>query len=380
MHPAPGTLIRTALVLSLALPALAQDKPASLDAQLAELRKRTHVPGLAAAVVREGKIVALGASGLRELGKPEPLLADDRFVIGSCTKHMTRMLFARLIQAGKVAPESKLPVLLPGVKMREEYGQATLADLLRHTAGLPSYERINRKLTPIVFELQGTPMERRSRFAEHVLQESPAGRVGQDFVYSNAAFSILGNIAERALGKPWEELMAAEVFVPLHMDSAVIGLSAAEKLGPMPKGHERTPKGVVVAQDSPPVEGLFAPAGGVVLSIGDFARFAIAEAAAEHGECGEYLGKEACAKLAGLRARDAGPEGEVFLGGQGTFTAGIAVWPSLGFGVVVCTNTGDSDEVCEAAVDALRAAFAPEIKARKRMRFGGPGPEGPKGK
>ena len=374
MQPAPRTLIRTTLALALCLPAFAQENPASLDAELAKILERTHVPGIAAAAVRGGKIVALGTSGVRELGKPEPIHADDRFVIGSCTKQMTRLLFGRLMQAGKIAPDALLPALLPGVKLREEYAQATLADLLRHTAGLQPYERISPKLTPIVFELRGTPMECRSRFAEHVLQEAPAGKVGKDFVYSNAGFSILGNIAERALGKPWEELIATEVFAPLEIHSAVIGLPAAEKLGPMPKGHERTPGGIAVAEYSPPLEGLFAPAGAVVLTIEDFARFAIAETAVERGECPGFLEKESCAKLARLRAQDAGGEGELILGGQGTYTAGFAVWASSDFGVVVCTNTGDSDEVCQAAVDAIRAALAPEIKVKRG--FGGPRPAG----
>ena len=39
----------------------------------------------------------------------------------------------------------------------------------------------------------------------------------------------------------------------------------------------------------------------------------------------------------------------------GTYTAAFAVWPSKGFGVVVCTNGGDGDEACASAVDAVRA-------------------------
>jgi hypothetical protein len=112
-----------------------------------------------------------------------------------------------------------------------------------------------------------------------------------------------------------------------------------------------------------------------VLTIEDFARFAMAEIAVEKGDGGAFLGKEACAKLSELQLRDGGrEEGGVFFGGQGTYTAAFAVWPSKGFGVVVCTNGGDGDEACASAVDAVRAACAPEIAAVPRpVMAGGPG-------
>jgi CubicO group peptidase (beta-lactamase class C family) len=344
--------------------ARAQEAPVSVDKVLAEVRANSQVPGIAAAAVRDGRILAIGVAGVRELGKAQPIEKADRFVIGSCTKAMTRLLVGRLLQAGKIRPEATLPQLLPEVKMRDEYTKATLADLMRHTAGLPPYTRITPQLTPIFFELQGPPMEARSKFAEHVLQEAPAGTVGKDFVYSNAGYAILGNVAERRVGRPWETLITDEVFTPLKMTAVRIGLPDGPANPPVASGHERTPHGYELAKDSPPVTGLLAPAGGVVLGIEDFARFAIAEVAVERGDAGEFLGKETCTRLPPLRPKDSsGSEGEAFFGGQGTFTAAFAVWPSKSFAIVVATNGGDSDEVCQAALDAVRAACAPDVPA-----------------
>ena len=353
----------------------AEDAPRSLNSVLDGVRETTKVPGLAAAAVRDGKIVAVGVTGVRELGKPEPVAIGDPFLVGSCTKAMTRLLFARLIQAGKVSADATLPELLPGVAMRDEYRKATLADVMRHTAGLAPYTEITPKRTPIVFELHGAPGEVRGKFVEHLLQESPAGTVGKDFVYSNAGYALLGNAAERKCGKSWEELVASEVFFPLSMKSVRVGLPPPDRQAGMPIGHARSAKGFEVDRDGPPVNGLFAPAGGVVLPIEDFARFAIGEIAVEKGDAGAFLGKDTCAKLASLRPRDAGgSEGEAFFGGQGTYTAAFAVWPSKGFGVVVCSNGGESDDACQAAIDAVRAACAPEIAAPTRAVLAtGPG-------
>jgi len=366
-----------ALLPLLPLPgaSIVQDPPRTLNSVLDGVRERTGIPGLAAAAVRDGKIVGVGVTGVRELGKPEAIAVGDRFLVGSCTKAMTRLLYARLTQARKMPAEAALPDLLPGVAMRDEYKKATLADVMRHTAGIPPYTFITPEKTPIVFELRGAPAEVRGKFVEHLLQEKPAGTVGKDFVYSNAGYALLGNAAERKCGKPWEELIAAEVFAPLSMKSAKIGLPAPDAQAGMPIGHARGAKGYEVDRDGPPVTGLFAPAGAVVLPIEDFARFAIAEIDVEKGDAGAFLGKETCAKLASLRPRDASrEEGEAFFGGQGTYTAAFAVWPSKGFGVVVGSNGGESDDAVQAAIDAVRAACAPEIPEPQRaVLAAGPG-------
>jgi CubicO group peptidase (beta-lactamase class C family) len=366
-----------ALLPLLPLPgaSIVQDPPRTLNSVLDGVREKTGIPGLAAAAVRDGKIVGVGVTGVRELGKPEAIAVGDRFLVGSCTKAMTRLLYARLIQARKMPAEAALPDLLPGVAMRDEYKKATLADVMRHTAGIPPYTFITPEKTPIVFELRGAPAEVRGKFVEHLLQEKPAGTVGKDFVYSNAGYALLGNAAERKCGKPWEELIAAEVFAPLSMKSAKIGLPAPDAQAGMPIGHARGAKGYEVDRDGPPVTGLFAPAGAVVLPIEDFARFAIAEIDVEKGDAGAFLGKETCAKLASLRPRDASrEEGEAFFGGQGTYTAAFAVWPSKGFGVVVGSNGGESDDAVQAAIDAVRAACAPEIPEPQRaVLAAGPG-------
>ena len=349
----------------------AQPSP-SLREILDGVRARTGIPGIAAAVVRDGKIVASAASGVREDGKPTAVTVEDRWLVGSCTKAMTRLLLARLAEQGVLRFDTTLAEAFPGVPMQEAYRKATLVDLVRHTAGLPPYTRIGPKMTPFIFTLTGSPADRRAAFAAHVLQEPPAAEPGR-FLYSNAGFAVLGALLERKAGRPYEELMSSEVFRPLGMTSAVIGLDAAQALGPIPVGHEHEGPGYRVEPGGPPVSGLFAPAGGVVLSIEDFARFAIAQGALEAGKASAVVGAAMAAKVPSLLPADASRgEGAVFLGGQGTYTAGFATWPSRQAGIVVTTNGGDSDDAVVGAVDAVRAAFAPELPASPRP------PEGPR--
>ncbi|MFO0846737.1 MAG: serine hydrolase domain-containing protein, partial [Gemmataceae bacterium] len=82
---------------------------------LASLRRRYKLPALAAAAVRGGRVVALGAAGVRRAGHPEPVLAGDCFHLGSCTKAMTATLCALLIEQGKLRWGSTIAEVFPDV-------------------------------------------------------------------------------------------------------------------------------------------------------------------------------------------------------------------------------------------------------------------------
>jgi CubicO group peptidase (beta-lactamase class C family) len=330
---------------------------------LAEVLRTSGAPGIAAAVVRDGKVIGIGVSGVRVAGDPDPIQESDSFVIASCTKAMTRLLLARMADAGELGFNTPLPQLLPGVTMREEYKGMTVTNLAQHTAGIPAYTRITPRDTPIVFELRGTPMEQRSAFAAHVLNEAPAAPPGTRFVYSNASYALLGNIAERRAGKPWEELMRERVFQPLGMEGVSFGRPHAEPGKPVVVGHRRNPAGgFEPARTGPPLDGLFAPAGAVCLPIEQFARFAAAEVAVEGGTMEGFLTRATLGALPGLLPADmAKREGGPFYGGEGSYSAAFVTWPSKNLAVVVCTNAGDGDAVCAEAIRAVLEACAPDV-------------------
>lgn len=364
----------TALLLLPAL-ALAQGTPSSpLEALAREARERSGIPGLAVAVVLDGGVVAQAAAGVRRLGSPAPIEPQDHFLAGSCTKAMTRVLLARLAQAGTLDLDQPLAKALPGVPMREDYRKATVRDVALHRAGLQPYTRIGPRVTPALFELKGPPEARRAAFVRQVLQQAPAGRPGEEEVYSNAGYALLGALAEQAAGKPWEALMAEEVFAPLGMAGARLGRSEELGLGPGPEGHGRGPGGFEAGLRAPPITGALAPAGAANLTLADFAAFAAALADAEAGRPSAFLGPKGLKALASLRPPGKGPpEGAVLLGSEGTFTAGFALWPSRRLAVVVLTNGGFADEVPEELIEAARARYAPGALPVARPPRQGPG-------
>ena len=64
----------------------------SLDSMLSPHLTRYNLPSLAAAVVREGRIIAAGAVGTRRAGYDLPVTLNDSYHLGSDTKAMTALL------------------------------------------------------------------------------------------------------------------------------------------------------------------------------------------------------------------------------------------------------------------------------------------------
>jgi CubicO group peptidase (beta-lactamase class C family) len=74
----------------------------SLDAELIPYLKSFGLPAVAAAAVKDGKILAVGAVGTRRIDAATPVTLQDRFHIGSDTKAMTSLLAAILVEEGKL--------------------------------------------------------------------------------------------------------------------------------------------------------------------------------------------------------------------------------------------------------------------------------------
>ncbi|MGZ8300996.1 MAG: serine hydrolase domain-containing protein, partial [Rhodoplanes sp.] len=121
----------------LALPALACAQMRPLDAELEKVRAKHGLPALAAAVVKDGAIIAAGAVGVRAHGTAVKVTIEDRFHLGSDTKAMTATLAAMLVEEGKLRWDSTIGEVLggdvPGINPK--LGAVTLEQLLSHSSG-----------------------------------------------------------------------------------------------------------------------------------------------------------------------------------------------------------------------------------------------------
>ena len=77
------------------------------------------VPGLAVAVVKDGKVVFKKAYGVTELGKSSAFDTATLSICASTTKAMTALCVVMLVDEGKLKWNDKVSDILPGFKIND---------------------------------------------------------------------------------------------------------------------------------------------------------------------------------------------------------------------------------------------------------------------
>jgi CubicO group peptidase (beta-lactamase class C family) len=116
------------------LPPMLQD----FDSYVDSARSTFNVPGIAVAIVKDGKVVFEQGYGLREVGKPEKVDARTLFAIASNTKAFTAAALQMLAEQGKVDMDARVTDYLPWFQMSDPYvtHEMRVRDLLAHRSGL----------------------------------------------------------------------------------------------------------------------------------------------------------------------------------------------------------------------------------------------------
>ncbi len=252
--------------------------PIPLEAMLEPVRTRYGVPALAAAVVIEGKVVAVGAVGTRRAGAQIPVERTDRFHLGSDTKAMTSLLAAMAVEEGKLQWTSTLAEVFPELAdhMAPGLRDVTLVQFLSHTSGVPSDNAAFIALLQQASGEDGNLNDLRYWLLGQFVKQPLAIKPGTRFAYANMNYVIVGAMLERVSGKTWEELLTERVFLPLQLGTAGFGPQATLGRVDAPLGHQMVGgqlKAMLAGPngDNPPILG---PAGTAHMSVLDVARWA----------------------------------------------------------------------------------------------------------
>jgi len=341
-----------------------EDLQSFLRQTLTAAREKHHVPAIGALVVRDGRIDAEAAVGVRALGQPEPVTVDDRWHIGSDTKAFTATMIARLVERGVMGFDDTMAASFPAfaAQMDPAYRNVTVRQLLSHTAGLAPLT--DPRELPAFFEAirgKGDIKAQRAAVARAYLSRPPASKAGA-FAYSNIGYVIAGAIAESRTGRSWEELMREQVFAPLGIRNAGFGPPGRGGTIDQPRGHERAGTHLEPIEptqpdaDNPPAMG---PAGRINITLRDWSRFAQDQLEGELGG-GRLLKPETYRLLhtpvTGNYALGwgalVGPSGSPTLltheGSNGCWLAEIRIWPGERLVQLVAINAGN-----QAANDAM---------------------------
>lgn len=226
----------------------------ALSHRIAVAQSEGRAPSVAAAVARGGAVVWEGSRTSVPGHGPD---GNVQYRIGSISKTFTAVLVMRLRDEGLLDLADPLEKHVPGTGA----GEVTIAQLLSHTGGLAAE-------TPGEW-WERTPGSTRPELAD-VLGGEPFRHVpGRRFHYSNPGYTLLGSVIEALRGKPWEEVLRAEVLEPLGLDR-----TSATPEAPHAGGWAVHPWADVMMPEPLEDLGLMASAGQLWSTTRDVARFA----------------------------------------------------------------------------------------------------------
>jgi beta-lactamase class C len=231
-----------------------------LDERLQRLAAEPSMVGLAVAVVENGEIRFLKGYGTTVAGGNESVTPATIFRWASVSKGVAADMVAKLADQGRLSLYA--PVATYAASLRLPAGnehRATVSDLLSHRLGLFSHANDSK------LEDGGDPRFLRSSLAQLSAICSP----GQCHAYQNVAYDAASEIVEKVTGKPYEQAVREQLFLPLGMSSATMsrqGLMGARSWARPHRGG-KTSKPVEVTESYYRVPA----AGGVNSSIKDLA-------------------------------------------------------------------------------------------------------------
>jgi CubicO group peptidase (beta-lactamase class C family) len=260
-----------------------------LEPVLEYIRDSYDLPSLGAMMIVSGQIVEAEAVGVRKLGADARVTLRDRWHLGSNGKAMTATLAAIFVERGVISWDATIGVVFPELigKIRAEYVDVTVVELLSHTGGLPSYGSLQRVPSWNSFFNDPSPITvQRKQFIEEYLALAAVGPRGK-YSYSNGGYIVAGAMLEKITGMSWEQLMDTEIFEPLGMSSTGFGVPGTAGRFDEPWGHLHggfySPIQPGVYADYPPVIG---PAGLIHSTFGDYAKFIAEHLAGARGSDG----------------------------------------------------------------------------------------------
>jgi len=174
--------------------------------------KTFDVPGMAVAIVKDGKILVAKGYGVRKLGDPTPVDEFTMFGIGSNTKAFTTAALATLVDKGKLSWDDPVYQRLPGFVMYDPYvsHEMTIRDLLTHRSGMglgegdllfwphSTYSRAD-----VIYKLRF--MKPKSSFRSH-------------YAYDNLLYMAAGQIIPAVTGTSWDDYVRQNILLPLGMN------------------------------------------------------------------------------------------------------------------------------------------------------------------
>lgn len=182
----------------------------SLDAYIRKGMTDWQIPGLAIAIIKDGKTIMLKGYGERNLATHDKVDENTLFLIASNSKLFTATSLAKLEYEKKLSLDDRITRYFPSFTLYDSNTtkMVTIRDMLSHHLGTKTFQG------DFIF-WNGNLSRKEIMHKMRLLK--PTGSFRQDYGYCNACFVTAGEIIPIITHQPWEVYVYDSLLVPLGM-------------------------------------------------------------------------------------------------------------------------------------------------------------------
>jgi CubicO group peptidase (beta-lactamase class C family) len=188
----------------------------AVDDYIGAKMKEKSIPGLALAVIKDGRVLKERAYGYANLELKVPVTLQTSFPWASTTKIFTAVALMQMVEQGKITLDQPISAIVPGLPA--SWSKVTIRHCLSHTTGLP-YAVEDQ------FNINVLDGNREQLFAK--LASKPVFEPGTRTDYNTTDFVLLTLVIEKVSGLSYEEYMQRFVLDPAGVKTARFGDSWA---------------------------------------------------------------------------------------------------------------------------------------------------------
>ncbi|WGQ08126.1 serine hydrolase [Pedobacter gandavensis] len=240
------------------------------------------VPGIAVAIVKDGKVIHSKGYGLRSIRTKEAVNENTFFGIASNSKAFTAAGLGILVDEGKLKWDDKVVDLIPGFKLYNPYvtQEFTVRDLLTHRSGLglgagdlmifPDSNRVTK-----------------AELIHNMRYLKPVSGFRTKFDYDNLLYIVAGEVLAKVSGMSWEDFVETRIMRPIGMSQSAGAYPRLKDKKNVIDAHSLIDgKLTVVSKGFPEISNA---AGGIWSNVTEMSKWAIMQM--DNGKYGEGLKK-----------------------------------------------------------------------------------------
>ncbi|MDX7988715.1 xenocoumacin biosynthesis serine hydrolase XcnG [Xenorhabdus sp. 12] len=196
---------------------------AELKEQLLEYMEVGKIPGLSLVFIDKQNNTHLITLGKKNENLGENIKPETIFELGSTTKAFTGLIAAKLLEDGKIKPDTTVSAILPELVFYhdDQPVDVSFIQLLHHSSGIP--------FSSVDFIYGGDSSDSLAQMIKNIGQINLEDRPDTRYSYATINYDIAARMMEVVTQQPYSKLLQDYVLTPMKMNDTSIDPAVSNK-------------------------------------------------------------------------------------------------------------------------------------------------------